>query len=196
MKIILASASPRRYELLKQIKIPFTVQVSKINENKIKMGKPQNWVQNLALEKALDVAQSIDEGLVIGADTVVVKENRVLGKPLTSEEAMSMLNFLSGSTHQVMTGIAIVNAVNQRIFTDVEITTVKFRNLTEQEIYSYVASGEPMDKAGAYGIQGLGALLVEGITGCYFNVVGLPLNKLALGLKKFGMEVLNDFAEV
>lgn len=196
MKIILASASPRRYELLKQIKIPFTVQVSKINENKIKMGKPQNWVQNLALEKALDVAQSIDEGLVIGADTVVVKENRVLGKPLTSKEAMSMLNFLSGSTHQVMTGIAIVNAVNQRIFTDVEITTVKFRNLTEQEIYSYVASGEPMDKAGAYGIQGLGALLVEGITGCYFNVVGLPLNKLALGLKKFGMEVLNDFAEV
>jgi septum formation protein len=196
VKIILASASPRRYELLKQIKIPFTVQVSKINENKIKMGKPQNWVQNLALEKALDVAQSIDEGLVIGADTVVVKENRVLGKPLTSEEAMSMLNFLSGSTHQVMTGIAIVNAVNQRIFTDVEITTVKFRNLTEQEIYSYVASGEPMDKAGAYGIQGLGALLVEGITGCYFNVVGLPLNKLALGLKKFGMEVLNDFAEV
>lgn len=196
MKIILASASPRRYELLKQIKIPFTVQVSKINENKINMGKPQNWVQNLALEKALDVAQSIDEGLVIGADTVVVKENRVLGKPLTSEEAMSMLNFLSGSTHQVMTGIAIVNAVNQRIFTDVEITTVKFRNLTEQEIYSYVASGEPMDKAGAYGIQGLGALLVEGITGCYFNVVGLPLNKLALGLKKFGMEVLNDFAEV
>jgi septum formation protein len=196
VKIILASASPRRYELLKQIKIPFTVQVSKINENKIKMGKPQNWVQNLALEKALDVAQSIDEGLVIGADTVVVKENRVLGKPLTSKEAMSMLNFLSGSTHQVMTGIAIVNAVNQRIFTDVEITTVKFRNLTEQEIYSYVASGEPMDKAGAYGIQGLGALLVEGITGCYFNVVGLPLNKLALGLKKFGMEVLNDFAEV
>jgi len=190
--IVLASASPRRSELLKQIGIPFTIQVSKGEENSIQAQKPQEWVQQLAFEKAFDVANSLKEGLVIGADTIVVKDNQILGKPLNTEEAVSMLDFLSGAEHQVMTGIALVDAANtKKYLTDIEITRVKFRQLTEKEVYAYVASGEPMDKAGAYGIQGLGALLVEGIIGCYFNVVGLPLNRLAQNLKRFGVEVLN-----
>ncbi|MGI6224885.1 MAG: Maf family protein [Peptococcales bacterium] len=188
--IVLASGSPRRAELLRQIKLPFTIQVSSLDENSIKCRVPKEWVQQLALAKAKDVARFFKSGLVIGADTIVLQDNEILGKPRNVEEAKNMLNLLSGATHQVLTGIALVDALSGKTITDVENTLVRFRELTEGEIDAYIASGEPMDKAGAYGIQGLGALFVEGISGCYFNVVGLPLNRLAKNLKHFGVEIL------
>lgn len=190
MDIVLASGSPRRAELLQQIKLPFTIQVSDIDENNVERDVPKEWVKRLALAKAKHVASKLGKGLIIGADTIVVQENRVLGKPQNPQEAIEMLEFLSGSTHQVMTGIALVNTLTDEAITDVEITLVKFKDLTRKEIEAYVATGEPMDKAGAYGIQGLGAILVEGISGCYFNVVGLPLNRLVRNLKHFGVEVI------
>jgi len=190
VNIILASASPRRAELLRQIRVPFTVEASDIDEKSVKANDPQKWVQYLALEKARDVAKRMETGLVLGADTIVVKEEKILGKPESPKDALKMLKFLSGSVHEVMTGIALVDALSQKVITDVEITQVKFRKVTLKEIEAYIASGEPMDKAGAYGIQGLGSLFVEGISGCYFNVVGLPLNRLAQHLKHFGVETL------
>ena len=136
------------------------------------------------------MANSLKEGIVIGADTIVVNENYILGKPKDEAEAQLMLKSLSGKKHQVLTGFAIVDGTNtDNYFTQVEITNVKFRSLRDKEIKAYVRSKEPLDKAGAYGIQGLGALLIEEIEGCYFNVVGLPLSKIALGLEKFGVEV-------
>lgn len=189
MDIVLASGSPRRVELLRQIKLPFTIQVSNVDENNVECREPKEWVQQLALAKAKDVAHKVEHGLVIGADTIVVQKNKLLGKPQSVQEAINMLEFLSGTTHQVLTGIALVDVLSGDSITDVEITQVKFRKISRAEIESYVASGEPMDKAGAYGIQGLGALFVEGISGCYFNVVGLPINKLANNLKHFGVEV-------
>ncbi|MFZ5942744.1 MAG: Maf family protein [Bacillota bacterium] len=193
MKIILASASPRRKELLNQIKIPFEVMVSNVFEGSPGEDEPADWVQKLALEKAQTVAISAENSIIIGADTIVVKDNKVLGKPESEDDAFNMLRFLSGSSHQVMTGIALVNTFTKGCITDVEITTVKFRKLQDEEVKAYVKSGEPMDKAGAYGIQGLGALLVDGINGCYFNVVGLPLNRLSQNLKKMGVEAFHDF---
>ncbi|NLT95615.1 MAG: septum formation inhibitor Maf [Clostridia bacterium] len=189
MDIVLASGSPRRAELLRQINLPFSIMVSDIDENNVEMVEPKEWVQLLASAKARDIAARLGKGLVIGADTVVVLDNKVLGKPRDTKEAIEMLEFLSGRTHQVMTGIALVDAEKGKKLTDVEITQVKFRELSKKEIEAYVASGEPMDKAGAYGIQGLGAVLVEGISGCYFNVVGLPLNRLVQCLKNFGVEI-------
>ena len=193
MKIILASASPRRLELLKQIGLEFTVRPSQVEEKYSQGLNPKDWVQELALAKALDVANTLVEGLVIGADTIVVKDNCIYGKPKDEGEAIAMLKSLSGQEHLVQTGIAVVDCGDKTNFiTEVEVTKVKFRALTDGEIRAYVKSKEPMDKAGAYGIQGLGALLVDGIEGCYFNVVGLPISRLAQGLKKFGVEVLND----
>ena len=190
MKIILASASPRRSQLLEQIGLNFIVHPSQVEEKYIEGQKPHIWVQNVALAKALDVANSLKEGVVIGADTIVVNENLILGKPKDEAEAQLMLKSLSGKKHQVLTGFAIVDGTNtDNYFTQVEITNVKFRSLRDKEIKAYVRSKEPLDKAGAYGIQGLGALLIEEIEGCYFNVVGLPLSKIALGLEKFGVEV-------
>jgi septum formation protein len=190
VKIILASASPRRSQLLEQIGLNFIVHPSQVEEKYIEGQKPHIWVQNVALAKALDVANSLKEGIVIGADTIVVNENYILGKPKDEAEAQLMLKSLSGKKHQVLTGFAIVDGTNtDNYFTQVEITNVKFRSLREKEIKAYVRSKEPLDKAGAYGIQGLGALLIEEIEGCYFNVVGLPLSKIALGLEKFGVEV-------
>jgi len=190
VNIVLASASPRRAELLRQIGIAFTVEASDIDENRVQADEPQKWVQYVALEKARDVAKKMEAGLVLGADTIVVKEEKILGKPESPEDALEMLEFLSGSVHEVMTGFALVDTLSQKVITDVEITQVKFRKLTLKEIQAYIASGEPMDKAGAYGIQGLGCLLVEGISGCYFNVVGLPLYKVAQNLRDFGVETL------
>lgn len=191
MKIILASASPRRSQLLKQIGLNFTVHPSQVEEKYIEGQSPHIWVQDIALAKALDVARNFKEGIIIGADTIVLNDNLILGKPKDESEAELMLESLSGKRHQVLTGIAVVEGKNiDNYFTQVEITNVKFRALSAREIKAYVRSKEPLDKAGAYGIQGLGALLIEGIEGCYFNVVGLPLSKLALGLEKFGVEVL------
>lgn len=177
-RIILASASPRRRELLRQIGVEAEVMVSDIREG-FPPGIPaKDQVQKLALLKAESVARLVVEGLVIGADTVVVCDERVLGKPENRFHAREMIHSLSGREHRVITGVAVVEKPGGRIVTGYEETKVFFRQLTSTEIDAYIDSGEPSDKAGGYGIQGRGALLVERIEGDYFNVVGLPLQKL------------------
>ncbi len=151
---------------------------------------PETVVRQFALQKATAVAKRHDSGLVLGADTVVVHQNILLGKPESREAAVKILQCLSGNWHQVMTAVAIVDASGQKEpWVSVETTKVKFRSLTMAEIIAYVETGESMDKAGAYGIQGYGALLVEKIEGCYFNVVGLPLQKVAAGLRNWGINL-------
>lgn len=190
MEIILASASPRRAQLLNQVGIPFRAVPSLIEE-----GQPcrpwSQWVQGLSRAKALSVTAGEGQ-IVLGADTIVICRDKVLGKPGDKEEAQEMLASLAGTHHEVMTGICLVNyhAAGYETYQDVEITRVHFRSLTADEIKTYAASGEPLDKAGAYGIQGLGALLVEKIEGCYFNVVGLPLVKTMQLLRRCGVTVL------
>lgn len=190
MTLILASASPRRQELLRQIGASFEVECSHVPEVVDPLWKPEEMVQKLALQKAKAVAEHHSEGLVLGADTVVVNDGVLLGKPANTEKAILMLRNLSGKWHQVMTAIALVDASGSKEpWLSVERTSVKFRNLSERDIMAYIATGESMDKAGAYGIQGYGALLVERIEGCYFNVVGLPLQRVADGLRNWGINL-------
>ena len=196
MKLILASASPRRRELLTQVGVSFVIEVSDVEEVLDDTLSPELQVQSLALQKAQTVAAQHKDGLVLGADTVVVDAGSLLGKPQNTEEAAEMLRSLSGKWHQVMTAVALVDANDTKHeWTSVEITNVKFRDLTEDDIAAYVATGESMDKAGAYGIQGYGALLVERIEGCYNNVVGLPLQLVAKGLRNWGIN-LYEYKEV
>ena len=190
MDIILASASPRRTELLKQIGITHRIMASDFEEQLSAQKTPAENAAALALGKADSVALKLQQGLVIGADTVVVLDGQILGKPKTFQEAQWMLEQLSGRTHQVMTAVATVDASGQQeTWQRVEVTEVTFRTLDEPMLQWYLATGESMDKAGAYGIQGYGALLVEKINGCYFNVVGLPLVRVAEGLERFGVDI-------
>ena len=179
--IILASQSPRRQELLKYITTEFEIRVSDVDEALPDGISPSDAVLYLSNIKAQPFANGDD--IVIGADTVFALDGKILGKPKTTEEARQMLRFLSGREHNVFTGVTIANAEKSTSFA-VE-TRVKFFDLTDDEIERYIATGEPMDKAGAYGIQGYGSLLVESITGDYFNVVGLPVSTLARKLIKF-----------
>ena len=196
MKLILASASPRRRELITQVGVSFVIEVSDVEEVLDDTLSLELQVQSLALQKAQVVAAQHKDGLVLGADTVVVDAGSLLGKPQNTEEAAEMLRSLSGKWHQVMTAVALVDANDTKHeWTSVEITNVKFRDLTEDDIAAYVATGESMDKAGAYGIQGYGALLVERIEGCYNNVVGLPLQLVAKGLRNWGIN-LYEYKEV
>jgi len=188
-KIILASASPRRVELLNKLGLRFMQKVSSVSEDEAENLPPIRLVEKLALDKAKDVARRIDGGVVIGADTAVVFEDRILGKPADFCEAVEMLKMLSGNTHEVISGIALVDAETGKYLVEHELTEVSFRDLTVEEIENYVRTGEPMDKAGAYGIQGIGAILVRGIRGCYNNVVGLPLTKLVEMLGRFGVDI-------
>ena len=190
MDIILASASPRRTELLQQIGLMHRVIASNYDEKLSKDKSPAENVASLALGKAQSVSETLNEGLVLGADTVVILKGTILGKPSSLEEAYLMLKRLSGRTHQVLTAVAIVDASGARgPWQGVEETQVTFRALDEAMLSWYLSTGESMDKAGAYGIQGKGALLVEKIEGCYFNVVGLPLVRLAQGLEEFGVDI-------
>lgn len=190
MDLILASASPRRIALLKQVGAVFSVVCSNIDEVVDFSLPATDIVQSLAQQKAEAVAQLHKNALILGADTVVVKNGRILGKPVSLTEAKAMLQTLSGTWHQVMTGITIIDAGGRKpAWMDIGITEVKFRTLSEHDIAAYLATGESMDKAGAYRIQGFGALLVEEIKGCYFNVVGLPLQKVANGLQAMGVNL-------
>lgn len=190
MNLILASASPRRRELLEQIGVTFEIEVSNVEEVMDTALSPAMLVQSVALQKAQAVASQHNAGLILGADTIVVDNDVILGKPRSIEEAKAMLTRLSGKWHQVMTAVSLVDASGmQNSWTSVEITNVKFRDLTKEDIAAYVATGESMDKAGAYGIQGYGALLVERIEGCYNNVVGLPLQQVAAGLRNWGINL-------
>lgn len=192
MRIILASGSPRRRELLGNLGLKFDIMVDNSDEKFFAGEHPKDTVMRLALQKAQNVADKIeDAAIVIGADTVVSIDGKILGKPKDEEEAGLMLKQLSGRKHTVYTGVAAVNNATGFKVNEFEATDVKFRELSEDEINSYVKSGEPMDKAGAYGIQNLGALLVEGIDGDYFNVVGLPICRLGIILNRdFGVSVL------
>lgn len=187
MEIILASASPRRKELMGHFPFPFTVRVSQADE-KMDSGKlPHDEVARISCNKATAVDRQRDD-IVIGADTIVVCDGVILGKPKDEEDAYRMLSMLSGRAHQVMTGVTVLQGDRQCSFT--EITDVYFRPLSEKEIRSYIRSGDPMDKAGAYGIQSGASLFVEKIVGDYHNVVGLPVCHLSLVLKAFMEEML------
>ena len=189
MKIVLASQSPRRRQLLGQMGLEFTTQSPEIDEAAFPGRDARDLVQILSREKARWIAGQVDpETLVIGADTVVVRDGEILGKPKGEEEARAMLASLSGRTHQVCTGVTVCRG--DKVLTQVEETQVTFRPLTDQEIRQYVSTGEPMDKAGAYGIQGLGALLAERLEGDYSNVMGLPLCRLGQMLSRFGVHPL------
>jgi len=183
LELILASASPRRAGLLKQLGFPFKVLASSIDERELSQ---KEEVEQLALAKAKSVAEKVPAGIVLGADTIVLCNGQILGKPQDEAEAKKMLAFLSGKSHQVVTGVAVVRAEDGFFLTSREETEVIFRELDEKEINYYISTGEPLDKAGAYGIQGKGALLVQAIHGCYYNVVGLPLVRVFQLLQQAG----------
>ncbi len=190
-RIVLASTSPRRRELLNQIGLSFDIIPSSTLEKDIDSSDPIQGSIEAAEIKALNVAAKLSgDVLVIAADTVVVIDGMVLGKPKDKDEAKSILRRLSGRVHEVITGFFVINVLTDKRSSGYERTRVWFRQLTEEEITSYVESGEPMDKAGAYGIQDLGSLLIKRIEGCYFNVVGLPISSLCEVLKDFGVNPL------
>ncbi len=182
--IVLASQSPRRIELLKKIISDFETKASDIDERSNGFTSPAQLVEVLSRRKAEQAARQIPEGIVIGADSVVVYRGQILGKPRHEADSRRMLKLLSGRTHRVYSGFCVIQKPQGVIITDHEITRVKFRELEDWEIDHYIASGQPQDKAGAYGIQDDAAVFVESLTGCYYNVMGLPVTKLFLVLKK------------
>lgn len=192
MKVILASKSPRRVEILEKIVKEFEVVQSNFDENTIDFkGDIEKYVKDLSRNKAIEVSKRLNEpSIVIAADTVVFQYGKVLEKPENEEDAFSMLSSLSGNTHKVYSGICLINTYDDTVVTDCDCTEVKFSELNPRQIRNYINSGEPMDKAGAYGIQGLGGAFVEGIKGCYYNVMGLPLNKLYKALEDYDITIL------
>lgn len=168
----------------------FRVIVGDLEEHTPPGLQPFEVVERLAARKAMSVADRLTEGIVVGADTVVVWRGQLLGKPSSEQDAVEMLKRLQGSAHEVFTGVALVDAGNGKIEVGHEVTRVIFRPLDEEEIRRYVSTGEPLDKAGSYGAQGIGAIFIERVEGSYTNVVGLPLAKLSLMLKKFGYDIL------
>ncbi|EJT5924274.1 Maf-like protein [Clostridium perfringens] len=192
MKVILASKSPRRVEILEKIVKEFEVVQSNFDENTIDFkGDVEKYVKDLSINKAIEVSKRLNEpSIVIAADTVVFQNGKVLEKPKNEEDAFSMLSSLSGNTHKVYSGICLINTYNDTVVTDCDCTEVKFSELNPRQIRNYINSGEPMDKAGAYGIQGLGGAFVERIEGCYYNVMGLPLNKLYKALENYDITIL------
>ena len=184
MELILASASPRRKEMLKLMGYDFSVEVSRAQEN-IPVCAPDKYVCELARIKAEAVAAHHGEACVIGSDTIVYLDGSILGKPHDDEDAHRILSLLSGRTHTVYTGVAVLAGGRNDIFCDrAEVT---FKKLDEDEIMGYIATGEPRDKAGAYGIQGPATVFVERIEGCYFTVIGLPNPKVYASLRRFGI---------
>lgn len=189
MQFILASASPRRRELLGLFKIPFEIRAADIDETMDAGKSAFDEVARVSKLKALAVDRN-EEDLVIAADTIVVCEGKVLGKPADKAEAVRMLQSLSGRNHQVMTGCTVLYGNRMETFT--EVTDLHFRPLSQKEIESYVASGEPMDKAGAYGIQGGAALFCDAMAGDYYNVMGLPVCRLGQVLRKLVPEEMEE----
>jgi septum formation protein len=187
MKLILASGSPRRAEILRVAAIPFTVLSSAVDETPFPGESPQDHVQRLANAKAeLVAARAVGPAIIIAADTVVALDGRILGKPRSSDDARHMLEALSGHTHAVITGVALIRLPDAERRTFVETTLVHFAKLSEEELNRYLATDEPYDKAGAYAIQGRAGRYIPRIEGCYFNVVGLPLARLQHSLNELG----------
>jgi len=197
IRVVLASKSPRRQELLKNLALEFDVITSKVDEKGIVFDwkKPAEYAQGLAYAKALAVAEHLDhsvEALVIGADTIVVMDGRIMGQPDDEADARRMLEALSGTSNEVITGVSVIRIEGGVLAAQSghESTDVYFRALSSNDIDKYIETGEPMDKAGAYGIQGFASLFVERINGCYFNVVGLPIMRLSKLLEAHGYSVL------
>jgi septum formation protein len=188
--IVLASSSPRRKELLRLIGLTFRVDRSEYEETMNLSMPPHRLARHLSLEKARSVAAKYSDAIIIAADTFILFRGKLLGKPHTMQEAKRMLGMLNGETHSVITGFTVMDTLTGKRISKAIETKVHFRRLAADEIASYVRTGEPLDKAGAYAIQGLGAVIVKKIEGDYFNVIGLPLSSLAETLKKFGVRVL------
>ena len=189
MNLVLASASPRRKELLGLFRIPFEIRVADIDETMDPQKAPFDEVARVSRLKAAATPRK-DGDVVVAADTIVVCEGRVLGKPRSEAEAAAMLRLLSGRDHQVMTGVTVIR--DERVQTFTEVTDIHFRELSDREIDRYVATGEPMDKAGAYGIQGGAALFCTRMVGDYYNVMGLPVCRLGLVLREIAPELMGD----
>ena len=181
----LASSSPRRAQILTREKVKFEIKIpgrykeeNIFSDLKAQNSCPVTHVLELSRRKAQSVTNEIEDGIILGADTIVVLEKEILGKPKNKNGALSILKKLSGRMHQVYTGITLINKYTGKMISDYDVTKVKFNQLDEEEILNYIATGEPMDKAGAYGIQGMGSFLVEHIEGSLDNVIGLPTEKL------------------
>ncbi len=188
--IVLASTSPRRKELLEKIGLKFQVDSSGFPENLGQDLPPERLVKFNSIGKASSLAAKYPDAIIIAADTIGVIHDCVIGKPHTPEEAVTMLQRLSGKTHRVITGLTVLDTGSKKMLTRTVETRVRIRGIDLPEIQRYVQTGEPLDKAGAYAIQGLGALIVEKIIGDYYNVVGLPLNTLSKCLKELGINLL------
>jgi septum formation protein len=182
--LVLASGSPRRKELLRNVKLSFDVSVSNIDESIDETLTPEEKAMTIALKKAKAILEQFPDSYILAADTAVVFQNQFLGKPKNEQESINVLKTLSNQTHEVVTGVAILFKDTQKTF--FERTEVTFWDLTDEEIQTYVASGEPKDKAGSYGIQGLGSALVKHIKGDYFTVVGLPVSRTLRELRDLG----------
>lgn len=195
MKVILASSSVRRQKLLYRIIDDFDVIVSNFDESLVEFeGDCAYYVMELAQKKAASVEKYLnnkanDRNIIVGCDTIVSFKNKIFGKPGDEEEAFDMLKLLSGNVHKVYSGIALIDTLNHKIKKDFVCTDVKFSTLSDSDIVKYIKKGECLDKAGAYGIQGYGGLFVEEIHGCYYNVVGLPLNKLSKMFRSMGVNL-------
>lgn len=188
-EVVLASESPRRYELLKMIGINFKVRPSHIEEVNTRNLPPIEYTLNNARLKGRSIAKILPESIVISADTVVVYKDEILEKPKDEAHAREILHKLNGKTHTVVTGFGLsLLAKEKEVFT-YETTKVTFRNLSQNEIIAYVNTGEPFDKAGGYGAQGAGSMLIKRIEGCFFNVVGLPLSNFFITMDKFLMNI-------
>ena len=188
LKLVLASGSPRRSELLRAAGIDFTVRVADVDETVLPNELPRDYVVRLSREKAQAVASEIGDGeIVLGADTTVVVLNEIAGKPIDENDARRMLKLLSGKWHEVLTGVSLVN--DGKVISDIALTRVKFAKLSEEEIDWYISTGEAMDKAGAYGIQGYASRFVERIEGSYSNVVGLPVQMVYRMIADCGLRI-------
>src|SRR3989344_5616924 len=189
-KHILASTSARRRELMKKLGVPFTVAASRFNERSVRAANPHSLVAAISKGKARAVAKKHKNAIVIGADTIVVRGTTVFGKPRSTREALAMLRALNGKVHTVLTAFTVVDAHRKREVTKVIATKVYFRKATERELRAYVATGEPLDKAGAYALQGYGALLIRKIEGDFWGAVGLPVAALSEELLSFGVRTI------
>jgi len=191
-KIILASASPRRQEILKLTGLKFAVCVSSYEEDLDLPLRPRELARYLSRKKAETVADKYKNSLIIAADTFIVIKDKLLGKPRNEEHAVKMLGMLNGKAHSVITGFTIIDTGSKKILSRSVATNVYFKKLSREDIRAYVRTKEPIDKAGAYAVQGLGAVFIEKIKGDFFNVMGLPLCALTESLEKFGIRVLKQ----
>ncbi|MEI6731603.1 MAG: Maf family protein [archaeon] len=189
-RIILATTSPRRHSLAKTMGLDFEVVASEYEEDMSLKLKPKELVMKFAHGKAADVAKKFDGGIVIGVDTIVVHNGKNIGKPRNEKEACKLLKSYSGKKHYVYSGVCLIDCKTGRTIQDCEITEVHFRKMEDGEIKKYIKTGEPGDKGGGYGIQGLASIFIKKINGCYYNVMGFPIYNIYKNLRKMGADVL------